>query len=128
MREIDPGHVYHLDHLDYDISDYHRVESLRFVKREGSGYPGNIGHHAGTTTQEVMRVLIARLKYVDNQIPHWSNKLCIQLLRQCILYLEMRASNRHNTTIAQYSGPIEFVKTEENGHLPWVENDTQRTS
>jgi len=38
MQELDRGHKYALRHLDGN-----EVETLTFVKREGDGYPGNIG-------------------------------------------------------------------------------------
>jgi len=91
MKCLDPGHHYILNHLDGDS-----VEELRFVKREGPEYPGNIGHYAGTNLQEVIRVLIDRVKYLDNQIQCYENKLIISDLRDCLFQLEKRASIRHN--------------------------------
>lgn len=90
MRVIDPGHKYALTRLDG-----HGEELLTFVKREGQGYPGNVGHHPGTNIQEVVRTLIDRLKYVDKQIPHWRNSAAISHLRECLVHLEFRAAERH---------------------------------
>ena len=45
MKVIDDGHEYLLDNLDGE-----GVTPLLFVKREGDGYPGNEGHHAGSST------------------------------------------------------------------------------
>jgi hypothetical protein len=53
VRTLDPGHRYALANLDGDGEDM-----LTFVKREGMLYPGNVGSHAGTTMQEVLRALI----------------------------------------------------------------------
>lgn len=91
MKVLDPGHLYTLDHLDGDS-----VEYLRFVKREGSGFPGNVGHYEGTNLQEVLRVLIDRLKYLDQQLTDICNYKCISYLRDCIEELEIRAAKRHN--------------------------------
>lgn len=94
MEVIDPGHTYHLRSLDLPHGD-RGFAILKFVKREGPGYPGNVGHHSGTTTQEVLRALIERAKYVDNQIPDPGNLMVIRCLRDSIWYLEERAARRH---------------------------------
>ena len=91
MRVIDPGHKYALTHLDGE-----QEEILTFVKREGPGYPGNVGAYEGTNIQEVLRALIDRLKYLDGQIHHLKNTYAISRLRQVILDLEDRAAQRHN--------------------------------
>lgn len=91
MKVIDPGHKYTLAHLDGE-----GLETLIFVKREGPGFPGNVGHHPGTNIQEVLRVLIDRVKYLDGQIPHMTNQLVLAHLRNAIQWLESRAAQRHN--------------------------------
>ena len=104
MKVIDPGHVYDLDWLDGRAPiwmDIHRdtghpMNRLIFVKREGEGYPGNVGHHPGTTMQEVLRAMIDRVKYLDNQIPDFRNQMVLASLRQAIRSLEWRAAERHN--------------------------------
>ena len=99
MRIVDPGHQYALDHLDGSME-----ELLTFVKREGEGYPGNEGSHPGTNLQEVIRVLIDRVKYLHSQIAHDCNLEIIDNLRECIRLLEQRAAERHgrNTDFLDY--------------------------
>ncbi len=106
MQILDEGHLYHLNHLDGD-----GTELLRFVKREGLGYPGNDGHYAGTNLQEVLRALIDRFKYLDSQEHCDENYDCIYFLRHCILSLEQRAAKRHKRllVINKLDG-IEFEK------------------
>lgn len=87
---IDPGHKYKLDSIDGELD-----QVLTFVKREGAGYPGNVGSYPGTLLQCVIRVMIARLKYLDNQIHHESNEENIRELREMLLRLEERAAERH---------------------------------
>jgi len=94
MRVIDPGHLYELHQLDSKPDTETKV-TLRFVKREGSLYPGNVGHYAGTTIQDVCRVLIDRLKYVHHQIPCQENLEAMKSLREVIFRLEDRAAKRH---------------------------------
>lgn len=90
MKVIDPGHVYELASLDG--GDPWR---LTFVKREGSGYHGNVGHHPGTTMQEVLRALIERANYVNRQIPCAETEAAIGLLEAALVLFELRAARRH---------------------------------
>lgn len=100
MRVIDPGHDYALDVLDGIQSDnMTEVQRLVFVKREGENYPGNVGHHAGTTTQEVLRACVDRLRYVNGQIASSYTEEAIRLLRQAIWVLEVRAADRHGRAV-----------------------------
>lgn len=96
MKEQDPGHLYHLDVLD-GPPESHVV--LRFVKRHGSKYPGNTNAYAGTNLQEVIRACIARIKYLNSQIPCEENTDILNNLRLCLWALESRAAKRHNRNL-----------------------------
>lgn len=91
MRVLDAGHRYALRHIDGDGE-----EILQFVKREGPGYPGNVGHCPGTTMQENLRVLIDRALYVNAQISDVHTKAAIQHMMKAIYEFEVRAALRHN--------------------------------
>lgn len=97
MKVIDPGHVYDLDWIDGE-PDY-LLNRLIFVKREGDKYPRNVGSHPGTQMQEVLRAIIDRLKYVDNQIHDEMNDNVLYHLRRAILLLEYRAAKRHGLSL-----------------------------
>lgn len=90
MKVLDPGHRYQLDTLDGDLD-----VQIAFVKREGPNYPGNVGAHPGCTVQEVLRVLIDRVKHVDTQKPDFLNRAVLNNLRVALWYLEARAAARH---------------------------------
>lgn len=96
MRVIDPGHEYQLDSLDGELE-----QRLIFVKREGAKYPGNTGHHPGTTLQEVLRAIIERSEYVNRQIPCAETTLAVGLLQSALYLLESRAARRHGRTLDQ---------------------------
>lgn len=95
MEVLDPGHTYRLASLDGPMSSGRLLDILQFVKREGDGYPGNVGHYHGTTTQEVLRALIDRTMYVDGQIYDPRNESVLYHLRRAIYLLEERAADRH---------------------------------
>ncbi len=88
MRIIDPGHVYLLRQLD----SLQETE-LRFVKRIGVNFPGNAGPaFPGTTSQEVIRELIDRTKYVDNQHQSLLNQYTVVNLREALHQYELRVA------------------------------------
>jgi hypothetical protein len=95
VRVLDPGHYYELNPLDGESA----VQRLQFVKREGKGYPDNVGHSPGTTSQEVLRVLIHRAGYVNNQIPCWQTRLSLYLMGFVVWLYEHRAAKRHKRTV-----------------------------
>ncbi len=104
MRVIDPGHQYALEHLDGNLE-----ELLTFVKREGAGYPGNVGSHPGTNIQEVLRALIDRLKYLHYQIPDYGNIYAIEDLRHALKKMEMRAARRHGRPFPVFMKDLELM-------------------
>lgn len=124
MKVIDPGHHYLLGQLDAVLGAEFAPgwpggfvipgqANLIFVKREGDDYPGNDGLHPGTTCQEVIRALIDRVKYLDNQIHDDRNARIIRNLRECIWIFETRAADRHlrNWSIGGDLDFIEFLPT-----------------
>lgn len=106
----DPGHCYLLDYLDAKMGD-EKQGMLTFVKRVGDKYPGNTYGHAGTNIQEVLRALIERVKYVNNQIPCSQNEIILLKLRESILLLEERAAIRHGREPIRKSYEIELAPT-----------------
>ena len=81
MRVIDPGHVYSLDSLDGDLE-----QTVTFVKR----FRGD-DNHAGTTNQELLRVLIDRVGFLDSEKPWPLNEQIIHHLRMALVLHEARA-------------------------------------
>jgi hypothetical protein len=94
MHVIDPGHEYLLNAIDGG-----HPQILSFVKREGTNYPGNIGTHAGLLTQEVLRVLIDRCKYMNNQGSCAETAVIISSLQTALLAFEVRAARCRGTSI-----------------------------
>ncbi len=122
MRVIDPGHVYGLSHLDGPGE-----EVLTFVKREGARYPGNVGHYAGTTMQEVLRALIERVQHVDKQFPDGNNAVVLSSLRRALWHLEARAAGVHGLTLALPVENIELAPTCATcGHVVCLHKEKER--
>lgn len=93
MLIIDPGHCY--EPASYDGQQFTDSLFVTFMKRLGSNYPGNEGiAHAGTNCQELIRVLIHRCLYINNQKPNWQTWLIIRLFRITLWLFEQRASSK----------------------------------
>lgn len=70
MKVIEPGHVYELDQIDK--TEETKPQVITFVNRDGTG-----GHtHAGTQTQEILRVVIDMMNVVVDRTNHCDN--CIR--------------------------------------------------
>ena len=107
MNVIEPGHIYRLNILDRTKNDK-CAEIITFVNRnEGQKHPG-------TTNQEVLRALIDRVKFMDNQM-HWPlNEQIIYHLRMAIALHESRTLVRKVETGKLN---IENLQTSEDGHI-----------
>ena len=100
------GHVYEL--ADKDGNEPAR-QTIVFSNREPNDRP-----RQGTTTQEILRVLIDRTRYCNNCLPHPNNERIIHHLRMALVLHEARALER-GVEKGEYLP--EFVKVQENGHF-----------
>lgn len=105
MIVLDPGHTYQPDEFDGETAE----NVIIFMKREGAKYPNNIGHHAGTNCQEIIRILIDRVKYLDKQISHPQNAQILRGLRRALFGFELRAAERHGRELTHPLAPIEDI-------------------
>lgn len=115
MKTLDPGHTYWLNVLDIEADQRHGTELLRFVKREGPRYPGNLSHYPGTNCQEVIRALIDRVKYLHSQAPDPHNERIIHHLREALWRFESRAAERYGRVLPPLA---EFESIEEEPTCP----------
>ena len=126
MKVIDPGHVYQLASFDGG-----EPQILKFVKREGPKYPGNVGSHAGTQMQEVLRALIDRARYMNTQIACHETEIALNAMRTALAALEYRHARikGRGLHIERSLDDIEFAPTcDECGHIACVrwERRTER--
>lgn len=85
MKALDAGHLYELRQLDTD-----KTVQMRFVKRNSSTVQRD-EEWAGLQTQEVMRVLIDRTKFLNDLIPCVESEQSLYHLRQALYLYEVRA-------------------------------------
>lgn len=94
MKEIEPGHRYYIHEYptQKDSGFPIKQQKIQFVKKIGEKFPGNQGEEtSGTNCQELIRVLIARCKYLNNQIPCEETNKIISHLRKALVQFENRA-------------------------------------
>lgn len=109
MKVLEKGHVYELTTRvpDNAVGQSHAPEKLTFINKE----PGR--EHSGTTTQEVIRVLIDRTRHCNNCLPHPNNERVIYHLRMALALHEARAIERK---VAQ-GDMIEYLVVGDDGHF-----------
>lgn len=103
MKVLTPRHLYELDHLDGE-----NKTTFQFVSR---------GPHPlveGPINQEVLRMLIDRVKFMEKELPWYGNDAIIHHLRMALTLHEVRALLRH----VEFKGlDIENILTGPDGHL-----------
>lgn len=91
MKVLERGHIYKPAFRTSEglpIADSSNQPTLVFVNKE-------VGRaHNGTTTQEVLRILLDRTRHCNNCQPHYLNEYVIYHLRQALVKHEMRALER----------------------------------
>jgi hypothetical protein len=118
MENKIPGHTYYISEYSPRGWRYSGRQSLWFLSKTGYDFPGNKSEFAGTNCQEVLRVLIDRVKYLNGQKPHWVNPCIIFCLRLSLWLFEYRAAARVNEIFWCKLGDIELIEPNPfNGHL-----------
>jgi hypothetical protein len=111
MLVKEKGHIYAPAHRTpsgelLPITDQTPV--LTFVNKQ------NGQHHDGTTTQEVIRILLDRTRHCANCMPHPNNERIIYHLRMALVLHEARALERQ-TEKGEFAP--EYLETGGNGHF-----------
>lgn len=92
MKVIDTGHIYDLTQLGGG------TQRLTFVKRSGDAINYE-EEWPGVQTQEVIRALIDRTKYLNNILPCVETMDALQDLRMALFMYEVRAWRRKQEKI-----------------------------
>lgn len=111
MKVLEVGHVYQpevrlIGERNPNVNPAH--PSITFINKQ----PGQ--EHDGTTTQEVIRILIDRTRHCANCMPHPNNERIVYYLRMALVLHEARALERKTE-----KGDIapEYLQTGNDGHF-----------
>ena len=106
MKVLVPGHCYILDLYEPETTDAMGMATiLQFIQKEADGNGKFVTVRNGTTNEDVLKVLIDRLKYLNEKLPCTSNKIVIANLQNALLTLQNRTKlrelqNVENTPLA----------------------------
>ena len=88
MRCVDAGHTYILDSMEGTVS-----QTIQFIdKKQVDGQFKTI--KVGTTNEDVLRMLIDRMKWLNNLCGCRENSICITKLEESLMWLEKRTADR----------------------------------
>jgi hypothetical protein len=113
MEVLEEGHIYDLPH----VGDPGYKQRLTFIRRSGGAIKYRY-EHPGTNTQEVLRALIDRTKYLDSIIPAVENADTLYHLRMALLGYEGRAYRRKMDKLNREAGEHHSFK-ERDRDLPF---------
>ena len=90
MEIITPGHLYKLDSFEGGAG-----QTLQFIHKSQEKPDGDLYTVSdGTTNEEVLKMLIDRLKFLGNLLPCRENAIAITKLEEALLWLEKRTAER----------------------------------
>lgn len=90
MRIVEPGHHYFIANKN------NGYQEIKFVNANGED---------GVIIQEILRCVIDRMLFLDNQLPHDFNKSVISNLRNALVLLE----SRHLLRLVEKNLPVENI-------------------
>lgn len=93
MKVIIPGHLYELENFENKMEP---GQPIQFIQKEadedGDGTLFTVSD--GTTNEEVLRMLIDRMNYLDRKFPCRENIEAINKLDEALMWLEKRTRDR----------------------------------
>lgn len=96
MRCTDIGHRYVLDNVDSTVG-----QEIIFMKKKDG-----VIVYDGTTNEEVLKVLIARIKCLDGKLPCKENLMAIIKLEEALMWLDKRTQLRIETGVEGSDVPL----------------------
>lgn len=89
MKVINEGHTYELETIQTKETDEPSFIVQFFRGPKGSGVD-----HVGTTNEEVLRMLIDRMRFLQQSLPCRENAIVITKLEEAFMWLEHRTNDR----------------------------------
>ena len=90
MKVLTQGHKY----VAQNFEDKESGQTIQFIEKEAlPGLPLNTIND-GTTNEEVLEILINRVKFLNNKYPCKENAMCITHMEEALMWLEKRTKDR----------------------------------
>ena len=91
MKVLKPGHRYSLPNFE----NFQSSQELQFIDKVPGDEPGSLKTLAdGTTNEEVLEVLIDRMKFLQDAFPCRENAIVITKLEESLMWLNKRTQDR----------------------------------
>lgn len=116
MKILTPGHEYLLSNIKTDNRD-ENANTLKFYNEKCVDKDEIVG----TSNQEVLRALIDRVNYLDNELPHSFNKEIIFHLRKALALHEAR----HLTRMVDKDVAVENFPVGDDGHFICLDKEKE---
>lgn len=93
MKILKEGHKYELAHFESYGLEGCPVQTLQFIEKVPDGKT-LVTINDGTTNEEVLKVLINRLRYLNTKFPCRENSIVITKLEESLMWLQHRTALR----------------------------------
>ncbi len=103
MKILREGHEYELEDFE---NDNVTNQILQFIEKVPEG-KNLITVNSGTTNEEVLAVLINRLRYLNTKFPCRENSIVITKLEESLMWLEHRTKLRQRQNVEGMQLPHE---------------------
>lgn len=104
MKVITLGHKYELAHFEDPATG---CETIQFIQKSLSGKGGGDlkTDQDGTTNEEVLLMLIDRLRFLGEKLPSRENSIAITKCEEALLWLNKRTAERKARGVEGTSKP-----------------------
>lgn len=86
MRALIPGYRYELDHFEHPANK----ETIQFIHKDAAMQTIT----GGTTNEEVLAMLIDRLRFLGEKLPCRENSIAVTKIEEALLWLNKRTADR----------------------------------
>jgi hypothetical protein len=91
MKILTLGHKYALDHFEAG----HPVQTIQFIEKAPvAGGTSLVIINDGTTNEEVLKMMIDRMNYLQAKFPCRENAIVITKLEESLMWLNKRTADR----------------------------------
>ena len=103
MKVLTEGHRYELANFYADIHECNQI--LQFIEK--TPLPGGVLQtlHDGTTNEEVLRMLIDRMTYLQKKCACRENAIVITKLEESLMWMEKRTADRRGRGVEGRAAP-----------------------
>jgi hypothetical protein len=97
MKVLTPGHLYDLDNFENN----NMSQRIQFIEKDA----GMTTINDGTTNEEVLTMLINRLKFLGERLPSRENSIAVTRCEEALLWLNKRTEDRRARGVEGTSKP-----------------------